>query len=183
MSQEWDEIGKSFSALSSVRRLQILEYLSHHPRCGEELASELGISAATVTHHLEILERGQLILRSHQRHYQIVQMRSDKLLELAQLLSHIATRPSASEAIPSWEERKVLETYIKDGRLDSLPTRPRHLIIVLRHFIPHFRERFRYSEDEVNRILSPYSRDFALLRDLMVKHRLLSIKDGFYSRR
>ena len=183
MSQEWDEIQKSFNALGSVRRLQILEYLSHHSRCGEELASELGISAATVTHHLETLERGQLIQRSHQRHYQMVQLRSDKLLELAQLLSHIATRPSTSETIPTWEERKVLETYFKDGRIDSLPTRPRHLIIILRHFLPHFRERFRYSEDEVNRILSPYSRDFVLLRDLMVKHRFLSIKDGFYSRR
>lgn len=172
-----------FAALGHSRRFQILESLSHRTRCGEELAENLGISPSTVTHHLAVLEKSQLIHRSHQRHYQIIQLNPEKLLELAHALSDIATRTSTSDNLRSWEERKIIDMYFSNEKLITLPKRPQHLQIVLNHFLPHFREGVLYTEEEVNRILVPYYKDVHVLRNLIVRHRLLYVKDRVYSRR
>ena len=183
MDPNWDELADGFAALGNSRRFQILESLSHRARCGEELAENLGISPSTVTHHLAVLERTQLIHRRHQRHYQMVQLNPEKLLELAHALSNMATRPSTSDNLRSWEERKVLDMYFSNEKLMTLPKRPQHMLIVLNHFLPHFREGILYTEEEVNRILAPYYKDVHVLRDLIVRHRLLYVKNRVYSRR
>ncbi len=182
MDTNWDDLTDGLAALGNSRRFQILESLSHRARCGEELAAQLGISPSTVTHHLVVLEKAQLIHRRHQRHYQVVQLNPDKLLELAHVLSNMATRPSISDDLRSWEERKVLDMYFANEKLVTLPKRRQHLLIVLNHFLPHFREGILYAEEEVNRILAPYYREVHVLRDLIVRHRLLYVKNRVYSR-
>ena len=183
MDTNWDDLTDGLAALGNSRRFQIMESLSHCSRCGEELAAQLGISASTVTHHLAVLEKAQLIHRRHQRHYQIVQLNPDRLLELAHVLSNMATRPSTSDNLRSWEERKVLDMYFSNEKLVTLPKRRQHLMIVLNHFLPHFREGVLYTEEEVNRILAPYYREVYVLRDLIVRYRLLYVRNRVYSRR
>ena len=52
------EVGK---ALSSPRRIEILELLSQAPRTVEVLAGEIGQSTANTSHHLQALKRARLV--------------------------------------------------------------------------------------------------------------------------
>lgn len=52
------EVGK---ALSSPRRLEILDLLAQSPRTVEVLAGEIDQSVANTSHHLQALKRGQLV--------------------------------------------------------------------------------------------------------------------------
>lgn len=81
----------------------------------------------------------------------------------------------------SWEQR-VLDTFIRDGRLVQIPARHKKRMVVLRWLADHFRPAERYSEHQVNELLQRYHDDRATLRRLLVDNELMQRKAGLYWR-
>ncbi|HEX8733124.1 MAG TPA: metalloregulator ArsR/SmtB family transcription factor [Ktedonobacterales bacterium] len=57
-----------YAALGDASRLRIVRLLAERPRYGQELAAELGMSAATVSHHLAALEKAGALSMERRAH-------------------------------------------------------------------------------------------------------------------
>lgn len=77
------------------------------------------------------------------------------------------------------EEEKVLAIYLKEGKLNQLPSKERRKVIVLMHISKKFNKKRDYSEKEVNEILKDIYEDFAIIRRYLIDYKFLKRnKDG-----
>lgn len=62
----------AFAVLGDASRLRLVHLLAQRPRYGQELAEELGVSAATISHHVSILMKAGFLgveRRSHRTYF------------------------------------------------------------------------------------------------------------------
>lgn len=76
-----DQAAIVFSALADGSRLRIIHLLAQRPHYGQELAAALGVSAATVTHHVNLLLRAGVVTIERQSHRTYFVLRRDPLLD------------------------------------------------------------------------------------------------------
>ncbi len=80
------------------------------------------------------------------------------------------------------EQRKVMDAFVVDGRLTSIPVHQTKRLIVLDWLAQDFEPGTRYTEAMVNLILGRRHPDTALLRRYLVDHDLLARDGGTYWR-
>ncbi len=170
-----------FKALSDKRRLRIAGLLAERPRSVEELAANLGLSPATVSHHLSYLLHANLVEAKAQQYYNVYSLRSETLHETAaRLLTVEALKETAGSCGRDAYDEKVLADYIVAGRLKTIPAQLRKREVILRRLAEEFRAGKRYPEKRVNEILKAFHPDYATLRRELVNMGLLSRKEGVY---
>ena len=77
----------------------------------------------------------------------------------------------------------MLRAFVRDGRLVSIPARPKKRDVILRYLVSQcFAEHRAYPEREVNERLGEYHEDVAALRRYMVISGLMTRADGVYRR-
>lgn len=82
-----------------------------------------------------------------------------------------ATMVDDRYAITAEEKAKTLETYFNaDGSLKSFPTKEKKKIIILQRIIGSFSKNKKYTETEVNTILSTFFGDFATIRRYLIEY-------------
>ena len=80
-------------------------------------------------------------------------------------------------------EEKIIRSFIRDGRLVSIPARDKKRQVVLRYLVEQcFPEDRPYPEKEVNQRLALFHPDVAALRRQMVDGGLMTRADGEYRR-
>lgn len=85
--------------------------------------------------------------------------------------------------VPTGQEiDKVLRSYLREGRLMTMPRPGRKREIVLERIVQRFEPGERYPEADVNAILSAVWDDVAALRRYLVEAGLLERADGRYWR-
>ena len=92
-------------------------------------------------------------------------------------------RPSVSEhdALPS-ADRKVMNAFVVDGRLQSIPSSPGKRLVILNWLAQLFEPGAHYSEAMVNLTLSQQHADTAALRRYLVDEGFLDRESGVYWR-
>ena len=100
-----------------------------------------------------------------------------------------AAARAAAEAAPRPEplsddplENAVLTTFVRDGRLTSIPAQRSKRLVVLDHLVRVFEPGVRYPEREVNALLAVWHPDVAALRRYLVDEGLLTRAAGVYWR-
>jgi hypothetical protein len=88
--------------------------------------------------------------------------------------------PASHEGSP--DVVKVLNVYVRDGRLTQIPTVHSKRLIVLDHLVQEFEIGQRYSESMVNLLLAKWHPDTAALRRHMVDEGMLDREAGQYWR-
>ncbi|HEX9032657.1 MAG TPA: DUF2087 domain-containing protein [Streptosporangiaceae bacterium] len=76
----------------------------------------------------------------------------------------------------------VLRTFMRDGRITTLPARRSRRLVLLDYIAQMFDIGVRYSEGEVNRMLRTLHDDYAALRRYLVDEGFLSRDHGEYWR-
>jgi hypothetical protein len=94
----------------------------------------------------------------------------------------LARPPSDEHAGETPERRKVLEAFVRDGRITSMPTAPTKREILFDWLAATFDVGRRYSEAEVNAALDGHAEDHVSLRRALVDAGLLCRNDGTYWR-
>lgn len=80
-------------------------------------------------------------------------------------------------------DARVLENFSDpSGRLVAIPAQRKKRLAVLRWLVEEFQPGRRYTEAEVNRIISRRHPDFATLRRYMVDEELMQRRRGIYWR-
>ena len=77
---------------------------------------------------------------------------------------------------------RVLRTYLRGGRLHTMPRTAAKRRIVLDYLASRFEPGVRYHESQVNAVLRTYHDDVAALRRYLVDEELLSRENGQYWR-
>ena len=76
----------------------------------------------------------------------------------------------------------VVGRFIKNGRLEIMPSKRSKLLPVLDHLAQEFEPGRTYAEPEVNEVLGGYHDDFAALRRYLVDEGFLTREGGVYWR-
>jgi biotin operon repressor len=168
-------------ALADAKRLQIVGLLAGQKTLSvEQLAAALGIGMPTTSHHLARLERIGLVSARHHGHYSLYRLHP-QVLEAA--IKPLVAQEKLYQLAPSGSEqafeRKVLATFLENGRITAFPRQQKKQLIILHHVLEAlFVVGERYSEFEVNERLKVFSSDTAMLRRSLVDHGLMARNGG-----
>lgn len=70
----------TFKAFGDETRLKIISFLSQAPACLCEMVDALGIANSTMTHHLKLLERGDVVIKRKKGKYTVYQLNDCPLI-------------------------------------------------------------------------------------------------------
>ena len=176
-------------ALSDRSRLRIVGLLAARPMAVGELADALGLTPATLVHHLRRLREAELVESTPRPPYVEYRLRLDRLGQLGKRLDAAASPGADSPAElpgpdgkprPAFDAR-VLRAFFVDGRLASIPAQEKKRLVVLRYLAETvFEAAHRYPEKEVNQRLAILHPDVASLRRYLIDLGFMSRTAGVY---
>jgi predicted transcriptional regulator len=175
-----EELVTFFKALADANRLKIVGLLAQQPYSVEELAALLDLKASTVSHHLAKLSQVGLVNAKADSYYNVYQL-DEKALEnkSKSLFSQENLAASVADVDADAYDNKILKDYTrKDGSLKTVPAQRKKLEAILRHVVKAFKVGKRYTEKQVNEILSGYYEDTASLRRELVGFKLMKREGG-----
>lgn len=178
--QQFDELLAFFKALADENRLKIIGLLAGKPYTVEALAEALGLGASTTSHHLARLSKAGLVSARTDGHYYIYSLQTETLKNMAQNLLHEDTLPklTAGQSEDAYD-RKVLAAFTDEaGCITAFPAQEKKHLVLLRYVLGSFEMGIRYTEKQVNEILSRYNEDTALLRRNLVDYGMMAREGG-----
>ena len=180
MTNSSDELVNFFKALADANRLKIVGLLAEKSYSVEELAVLLKLKPPTVSHHLAKLVDAGLVKAHTESYYSVYQLDQDMLNEKTRsMFSQKELSTVISEVDADAYDKKVIKDYArKDGSLKTLPAQRKKLEAILRYVVKAFDMGKRYSEKQVNEILSRYHEDTATLRRELVGFGLMQREGG-----
>jgi hypothetical protein len=170
-------------ALANESRLKLLGLLAERDRSVGELAEILELKEPTVSHHLaKLAEQGLVTMRPEgTTHFYGLDREALQRLSRESFSLERVTAVAAHADADAWE-RKVLQTFLQEGRLTKIPDTRKKRDVILRWLATHFAEGTRYREAEVNEIIKRIHPDAATLRRELIGARLMQREDGVYWR-
>src|SRR6266705_4179738 len=147
---------------------------------GQELAKVLDVKPPTVSHHLAPLVMAGLVRVRRENNYHYYELDSEGIENLAESTQHIARLLFASKPLPpkSDERARVVATFIKDGRLVSIPAQYKKRRYVMEELARSFDWGRLYDEKEDNAILKTFHDDVTSLRIEMINEKIIINEDG-----
>ena len=175
-----EELVTFFKAFADANRLKIVGLLAQQPYSVEELAALLNLKPSTVSHHLARLAQIGLVSAKTESYYNVYQLDEKALQSKSRdLFSQENLAASVVDVNADAYDNKVVKDYIrKDGSLKTIPAQRKKLEAVLRHVVKAFKVGKRYSEKQVNEILSGHHEDTASLRRELVGFGLMKREGG-----
>ncbi len=169
-----------FKALADANRLKIVGLLAQGEYSVEQMAEMLGVSASTVSHHLSKLSKAGLVSARSESYYSIYSLKTGVLESMSQRLLSRDIMPAVTADVDrDAYDRKVLNSFCdSEGRILQFPAQRKKFEILLRHVVKAFKPDVRYTEKQVNEILSFFSDDTATLRRSLIAQKLMEREVG-----
>jgi biotin operon repressor len=170
-----------FKGLADPTRLRMIAAMVDRPRCGQDLAAEVGVSPATVSHHLRVLADAGLVVETRQPPYSFYQLDLAGLQEAVKAVSTPKrVRELATAAPVDDDTRDVLRAFFDGPRLLALPAQRRKKEIVLEEVLRRLPRRREYREPELNRFIEVVHPDYCTIRREWIMGGYMERKDGIY---
>ncbi len=163
-----------FKCLADRSRLQILKSLAREDMYVERLAERLGLTPPTISFHLKKLADAGAVRSYKTQYYTMYALEKDVFAQT--MLSIIQEKSDEADMQQQRDDayrQKVVTTFIKYGKLVSIPTQKKKERIILEEIIKSFEAGRTYSEREVNILLADYHDDFCTLRRDMIGEGLM----------
>jgi len=167
-------------AISDANRLKLVGLLAQQTYSVEELAALLNLKPSTVSHHLAKLAQVGLVSAKTESYYNVYQLDEKALQSKSRdLFSQENLAASIVDVDADAYTNKVVKDYArKDGSLKTIPAQRKKLEAILRYVVKAFEVNKRYSEKQINEILSKYHEDTASLRRELVGYGLMKREGG-----
>ena len=157
-----EELVAFFKALADANRLKIVGLLAQQPYSVEQLAAILHLRPSTVSHHLSKLAEVGLVSAKADSYYNVYRLEEETLQKTRLMFSQQDLAAVVEDVDLDAYDRKVVEDYsLPDGRLKTIPAQRKKLEAVLGYVVKAFEPGVRYSEKQVNEILSRFHEDTA----------------------
>ncbi len=174
------ELVAIFKALADSSRLKIVGLLAQQPYSVEQLAALLNLKPSTVSHHLARLSEVGLVSARAESYYNVYHLEKTALEETTRRIfsSEEMSVATADIDLDAYDRKVVADFTRPDGSLKTIPAQRKKLDAVLRHVVKAFEPGVRYSEKQVNEILSRFHSDTATLRRELVGSKLMQREGG-----
>ncbi len=176
-----DNVVTLFKGLADPTRLRMVAAMVERPRCGQDLAAEIGVAPATVSHHLKVLEKAGLLLETRQPPYVFYQVDLEALQRaLRSVTTPKRVKQLASSAAVDDDTREVLRAFFDGPRLRALPTQRKKKELVLEEVLRRIPRRKEYAEPELNRFIEVVFDDYCTVRREWIMGRYMTREGGVY---
>jgi biotin operon repressor len=170
-----------FKGLADPTRLRMIAAMVDRARCGQDLAAEVGVSPATVSHHLRVLSEAGLLRETRQPPYTFYQLDLMQLQEAVKAVSSPRrVRELATAAAVDDGTRNVLRSFFDGPRLVSIPVQRRKKEIVLEELLRRIPRRREYREAELNKFIEVMHPDFCEIRREWIMGGYMEREAGIY---
>ena len=162
--------------LADPTRLKVVAALALGAGTIEDVARLADLPLKHVALAARRLGRNGLVRRDGHR----LELLADEFQAAARAAAESAPPPERLSDDPA--EDAVLSSFVRDGRLASIPAQRTKRLMVLHHLLRVFEPGVRYPEREVNALLAVWHPDVAALRRYLVDEGLLTREAGVYWR-
>ena len=97
-----------------------------------------------------------------------------KLVEIHRRATMVDERYSVTEQ----EKENIIKNHIKNDKIINIPRAEKKKIIILQYLLQKFQRNRRYTEKEVNEIISSMHEDFATLRRYLIEYGFMDREDN-----
>ena len=169
-----------FKLLANETRLRVIGIVAEGEESVGNLARRLGLTEATISHHLAKLSSAGLLTMRAEGTTHFYRLDAEGLRAINKSLlapEKLARAPDTVDKEPT--EARVLKSFIVDGRLVKIPESHSKREVVLRWILDQLEDR-KYREREISEILKRYHDDYAALRRELINHRRMTREGGIY---
>ncbi|MCA9727987.1 MAG: metalloregulator ArsR/SmtB family transcription factor [Candidatus Eisenbacteria bacterium] len=180
-SESFPEVVEFFKALADATRLRIVGLLADQSLCGQELAATLGLSPATVTHHLRSLKKVGLIRERREPPYTYFDLDLGRMQEVmrATVKKDRVQELAAGPDVPT-ERRRVLNAFFDGESLRSIPSQRRKKEIVFEEILKKIPYQDSYTERDLSKMIQRFHSDFCTIRREFIMGRYMERDRGVY---
>jgi peptide/nickel transport system permease protein len=171
-----DDAAQILGLLAEPERLRVVAALVLGYSGLDDIARVSGVPRRAVSRALARLVAGGLVDRDEPIGYRVA------IEELKVAARRAATVQEEEDEKGSSETGRVLRSFVRGGRLKSIPAARSKRRIVLDHLAQEFEPGRRYPEREVNAVLAAHHDDVATLRRLLVDEGFMERERGRYWR-
>jgi hypothetical protein len=164
--------------LAEPDRLRVCAALALGASTRQEVAAASGLSARQVDRALRRLLASGLVTQTGSS----LRLVAEHFGEASRLAASGEGEQEAAEGDLPKEAAKVLRTFVRNGRLSSIPAARSKRLVLLDWLAQRFEPGRRYPEPEVNLLLSEVHPDVAALRRYLVDEGFLDRLHGEYWR-
>jgi biotin operon repressor len=176
-----EDLATLFKALADPTRLRLVGLMVDKERCGQELAHVLGLSPATVSHHMKVLRQAGLLRETRQQPYTFFRLDLGTLQgSLRRVANRKQVRMLAEPDTASAADRKVLKTFFDGPRLTAIPSQRKKKQIVFEEILRRLPRRKEYPERELSRFIETIHSDFCTIRREFIMGRYMEREAGVY---
>ncbi|WP_428267873.1 metalloregulator ArsR/SmtB family transcription factor [Haliangium sp.] len=176
------EIVKVFKSLADPVRLRLIGLILEEERCGQELAAELSVAPATVSHHLRRLRDAGLLRERSEPPYVFYRFDHDALRRAVQAVTDRKKVTELTAIGLAADKRKVLESFFDGDRLTAIPSQRRKKEIVFEELLRRIPRHEVYTERQLSDYIAAIHDDFCTIRRelIMGKYMEREGKGGSY---
>lgn len=154
MSQEdFDKLLAFFKVMGNENRLKIAGLLAEREHTVSELADLLDLREPTVSEHLAMMKEIDLVRVRPEGTRRVYSFNAKSLYAMNKDLLSRDKLAALVRSKPEDEEQRILQTYIREGRLTQIPVGRKKLLTILKFLSEQFEFDVRYPEKRVNEML------------------------------
>lgn len=168
--------------LADEDRLRVVAALALGARTVEEVAAATSLDVPHAGRALSRLTTGGLVEAVGDGHRDGYRLVREAFREARETLPAPAADESPGESGLGPEADRVLRSFLREGRLVSIPVPRAKRLVVLDYLAGQFELGEAYPEKDVNERLRAFHPDVAALRRYLVDEQFLARRDGFYWR-
>lgn len=176
-------IVKFHKTIADPTRIRILTLIAEGPLHGQALAGKLGLTPATISHHMSKLREVGLIYERRQKNTIYFYLDEKSLIRDAEAIVHLVLRKGKDEKMKEVDSEKlevIRNFFTADGRLKQIPAKLKKRLIVLEHLVRGLKAGEKYTESEINQYIQRFHEDYATIRRELVNHQFLYRENGIY---
>lgn len=176
-----ENVTEIFKALADHSRLLIVKSLIGKPQYLEELSERLNLAVSTVSFHLKKLEKVGLVCKERRQYYTIFFIKKELFeRKLEELMEFEIDEKKMQESRISQYKDKILQTFMKDGRIRQIPAQKQKRWIVFEQILNEFEYGKDYTEQEINEIIQRFHEDYCLIRRTFIEERVMNRENNIY---
>ncbi|MGX1899790.1 DUF2087 domain-containing protein [Thermolongibacillus altinsuensis] len=172
-----------YKTIGDPTRLRIIKMLSDGPLHGQAIAGKLGLTPATITHHLKKLRDVNAVCERRSGNTIYFYLNETVIQHYAKALMNLAEQDEVKKDMKDVmaERQKVIENFFtSDGRLKNIPAQRKKKLIVLEHMLKGLQKGKKYEEKELNEYIKKFHDDYATIRREFIINNYMYRENGIY---
>ncbi|WP_336882823.1 metalloregulator ArsR/SmtB family transcription factor [Priestia koreensis] len=169
--------------MGDTTRVRILMLLANGPLHGQAIAGKLGLTAPTITHHMNKLKEIGAIYQRREGNtiYFYLDQKSLEFSSNALLKMIMKGEEGKLTKSKQGEYELIVQNFLQgDGRLKTIPAQRKKKQIILRYMMRSFEKGRKYEEKEINEHIKRFHDDYATIRREFIMSNMMYRENGIY---